>query len=604
MRQGLGHVGPKRLHSLERRIPGVAGRSLRWREECAQWLPGNGVELARSAASRMLVVSLRCTSCVGDERFFRRKDVRNKEPDLSFAEVQNRYATLIENLGQSRLPSGKSISETFTVEDIPFWEIFSAELAWRHLTTAVAAATPLANAKLLLKPFALRLKERVQDAILRHQDTSGCSSWPDSPTFLALGLTSRMYRDVLEPVMEYLTSDGACRAVVLTDKPYPGSDQARGRGISYQTLWQHWDGEVRQQTQQLRESMRQVESEFTGSKALRHLLSTVDPHMSAALDKVFYLLLRCYLPLILPQAAIAKHILTRHRPSLLLSPDTSDARTRIYTLLSKRMNIPCMDIQFGLAGDEAVEWRFFAADCVAVWGAASREALLRQKVPAEKILLTGSPRHDALLHPSHEAAGVLRARLGLTSQSPVILLASTYTDGTHTEYSSPEILRTMKSAIFEAAEKIPEITLLVKPHPHEDVKETRALVGAAKNVIFADKTSDIRDLLAVCDAFVSFGSTATIDALIANKLSICPIFPGWPFSEEFKRSGAVLVPETFDQIMAIFLKIAKREQPREIDILKSARQSYLTRIAYKADGLATTRIGEQARIMAGIKNTK
>jgi len=523
---------------------------------------------------------------------------------LSFAEVQNRYATLIENLGRSRLPTGKTVSETLTVEDIPFWEIFSAELAWRHLTTAVAATTPWAKAKLLVKPFALRLKEGMHGAIVRHQDASGCSGWPAGPTFLALGLTPRMYRDVLEPVMAYLTSDDSCRAVVLTDKPYPDSSPACGSGISYQMLWQHWDSVVRQQTQQLRESVRQVESEFTRSKALLDLPQAADRPMSAALDKVFYLLFKCYLPLILPQAAIAKHILTRHRPALVLSPDTSDARTRIYTLLSKRLNIPCMDIQFGLAGDEAVEWRFFAADCVAVWGEASKEALLKQGVPESRILLTGSPRHDALVHPAESKIRESRRTLNLVAGRKVVLLASTYTDSTHTEYSRPETLRKMKCAIFEAAEKIPEITLVVKPHPHEDVRETQALAGGAKNIVFADKTSDIRDLIAVCDAFVSFGSTATIDALIANKLSICPIFPGWPFSEEFKRSGAVLVPETFDQIMTIFRRIAQGEQARKIDVLQSARQSYLTRIAYKADGLATTRIGEQARIMAGITNTK
>lgn len=523
---------------------------------------------------------------------------------MSFAEVQNRYATLIENLGQSRLPSGKTLSEALTIDDIPFWEIFSAELAWRHLTTAVAATPPQAKAKLLVKPFALRLKEGVQDAIVRHRDASGCSSWPAGPTVLALGLTPRMYRDVLEPVMGYLTSDGSCRAVVLVDKPYPGGDQTRGRGVTHQMLWQHWDSEVRQQTQQLRESVRQVVSEFAGSKALLDLHQAVDQPMSEALSKVFYLLFKCYLPLILPQAAIAKHILTRHRPALVLSPDTSDARTRIYTLLGKRMNIPCMDVQFGLAGDESIEWRFFAADCVAVWGEASKEMLRKQGVPESRILLTGSPRHDALVHPAESKLRELRGALNLVAGRKVILLASTYTDSTHTEYTSPEVLRAMKRAIFEAAEKNPEIMLLVKPHPHEDAEQTRALAGSVENILFADKASDIRDLIAICDAFISFGSTATIDALIANKLSICPIFPGWPFSEEFRRSGAVLVPETFDQIMTIFRRIAQGEQAREIDILESARQSYLTRIAYKADGLAATRIGEQARIMAGITNTK
>jgi CDP-glycerol glycerophosphotransferase (TagB/SpsB family) len=175
----------------------------------------------------------------------------------------------------------------------------------------------------------------------------------------------------------------------------------------------------------------------------------------------------------------------------------------------------------------------------------------------------------------------------------VILLASTYTDGTHSKFVRPEILLAMKKAIFDAAEKNPEIVLVVKPHPCENAEATRALAGNAENIVFADRESDIRDLIVICDAFVSFGSTATIDALIADKLSICPIFPGWPFSESFRESGAVLVPESPEQIKKIFDDIANKIDLAREENLKSARQNYLSAVVYKADGLASERIKNQ-----------
>lgn len=507
-----------------------------------------------------------------------------------FSNEQNYYASLIESIGRATLSNGKTLSEVLTINDIPLWDIFSSELAWRHLTTAVAATTPSANAKLLIKPFILRLKEKLKSFRRDRQFERESANWPSSPVILCLGFTSRMYRDVLAPVVERLTADGVYKVVVLGDNPYPASDQSSNENIVCQQVWQHRDPEVKAVLHELRKSVQRIEFELKTTKALDNLIRKVDRRISVALGKVFYLFFKCYLPLILEQAAIAKHILHAHRPCLVVSPDTSDARARIYTLLSRDLKIPTMDVQFGLTGDEGIEWRFFTADYAAVWGYTSKAALLKQKVPENRILLTGSPRHDSLVRPFPSAIALTRARLQLTDKRPMILLASTYSDKTHTEFSRPEVLRAMKRAIFDAAEKIQGVVLVVKPHPHESVEETRALAGNAKNIIFADRDSDIRELIVICDAFVSFGSTATVDALIASKLSICPIFSGWPFSESFKDSSAVLVPESPAQIEKIFSDIAQRIDPGNLCLLNEARKNYLESVIYKADGLASERI--------------
>lgn len=509
---------------------------------------------------------------------------------MNFADEQNYYASVIENLGQSTLPSGKTLSEALTVDGIPFWDVFSSELAWRHLTTAVAATTLFTNAKLLAKPVVLRFKERLKRLGDARRVAHGCSNWPTTPSILCLGFTARMYRDVLEPVVTSLTAGGGYKVVVLSDTAHSGSDQNLNENVLYQQLWQHWNPGLERQLRELRQTIRRIAAELAVSKTLDNLFPKNDQRISVALHKVFYLLFRCYLPLILRHAVIAKHILSKYSPSLVLSPDTSDARARIYTLLSRSMCIPSMDVQFGLTGDEGVEWRFFAANRVAVWGGSSKAALLKQRVPEEKILITGSPRHDSLVRPLQSTIALTRGGLGLTDGRPVILLASTYTDSTHTGYSRPEILRAMKRAIFDAAGKNPEIILVVKPHPVENAEETRALTGEAKNIIFADRESDIRNLIVMCDAFISFGSTATIDALIADKLSICPIFPGWPFSESFRSSGAVLVPESSKQLEKIFADISRGIDLMQSSGLRVARKKYLEYVVYKADGLASERI--------------
>jgi hypothetical protein len=511
---------------------------------------------------------------------------------VNFAENQNQYATVIECMGKSVLPSGKTLSEFLNIEEIPFWDVFAAEAAWRHLTTAVAATTPFENAKILIKPYVLRVRDLLNRISYARNSENCPPNWPAGPVVLCLGFTARMYRDILEPVVRRLTSESNCRVVVLSDSRHPVVERNESASVTFQSIEQYWSTDIERQSHRLRQSARLKEIELFSSGALENLFPEVNSKISVALRKVLYLLFKAYIPYAVRQAAIARHVLRTHHPSLVLSPDVSDTRTRLYTLLAGSMSIPSMEVQFGLTGDEGVEWRFLASDCVAVWGESSKAALVKQGVPEEKIIITGSPRHDILVRPSVSKLATTRAELGINGERPLILLASTYTDWTHTHYASPEILRAMKRAIFKAVEQNPDAILVVKPHPVEIVKETYALVGRTNNIIFVDRDSDIHDLIVMCDAFVSFGSTATVDALIAGKACICPIFPGWPFGESFRKAGVVFVPESPAQIEKIFFDITKNGGLFPTQDIASARHRFLADIACEADGLAAERIKE------------
>lgn len=511
---------------------------------------------------------------------------------MNFTEDQNHYATIIEIMGKSVLPNGKTLSEFLTIEDIPFWDVFAAESAWRHLTTAIAATTLLERAKIFIKPYIYRLRDSIKVMRFTQRSQNCVPNWPATPVVLCLGFTARMYREVLEPVVRRLTSESDCRAVVLSDGHNKIGERSACARVTYQRIGQYWGRDLECQSRRLIQLVRLKEIELLSTGALENLFPQDDSKISVALRKVLYLLFKAYIPSAVHQAVIAKHILKTHRPNLVLSPDVSDTRTRLYTLLAKSMSIPSMEVQFGLTGDEGVEWRFLAANCVAVWGESSRTALMKQGVPEENIIITGSPRHDALVRPSELRLAATRRRLGIKDKRALILLASTYTDWTHTEYARPEILRAMKKAIFNAAKQNPDAILIVKPHPVEIVKETQALVGRTNNIIFVDRDVDIRELIVICDAFISFGSTATVDALIAGKACICPIFPGWPFGETFREAGVVFVPESPAQIEKIFSEITRNDGLFSAPDMVSARRRFLSDIACKADGLAAARIKE------------
>jgi hypothetical protein len=506
-----------------------------------------------------------------------------------FTETQIGYASLIKRLGATTLPCGKTLSETLTIDDLPFWEIFATELAYRHLTTAVASAGLLGRIKLALRPYLLRLKHGIK-AASRHRSSEGCSGWPAGNTVLCLAFTERMYRDVLEPVVERVITHNDFSAVVLAELAHSGKRAGSADVCVYQTNSQHWDVHVEDRFRHLKHMLTQVEKRFKSSGALAELQVGLDSSLSSAVEQLFHLLFKGYIPLMAPQAVLARHILEKHRPAIVLSPDTADSRVRVYALLCGQMGIPCLDVQFGLTGDEAIEWRFFAASAVAVWGNGPKQFLINHGVAEEKIHVTGSPRHDSLVNPPSAMLDSFRATFGQNGTRKVVVLASTYIDSAHGYYTDPGILSGMKLAIFRAADRSPGLLLIVKPHPHENVDETRALCGNCQNVVFAEQTFDIRELIAACDAFISFGSTATIDALIADKLTVCPIFPGWPFSDVFRDSGAVLVPQSVEELMALFRKLETGNLLKEKAELGGARIAFLQDISYQLDGLASARI--------------
>ena len=507
------------------------------------------------------------------------------------------YTTgLVKTWGQSRLPNGSTLAEALTLNGIPFWNAFAVELARIYMPAALTSNSDISQ---IIRPYLSRAKHTLR-AFVHRRSTHGCSTWPVNQTILCLGFSDYIYRDVLQPVANLLAEHPDCRVVSLSDKSWHKVNQRLCQNGLYQTVWQHWNQQVCRQISHLKQKVHRTKINLRASDYMLSIIHDDDQCRRRYLEHVLNLFFRVFLPFFIPQAIVARHILESHRPALIISPDVADPRTRIYTLLCRQMGIPCMEVQFGVTGVEGIEWQFLTADKVAVWGEDSKETMIKHGIPEEKIIITGSPRHDCLVDVPDAAVKEMRAKLGVPEKSVMVLLASAYQLQTYNEYSNPEMLRSMQRAVFEAAAKTPEIFLVVKPHPLENMRETRSLAGKNKNIIFVSQKSDIRELTRICDVFVSFGSTATADALIVGKLVICPVFPGWIWSDLFKNTGATLVPTSPAEVLEAFRLVANGTHEGVRAKLEPARQTFLSRWVDRADGLATERVAKVALGMAQI----
>ncbi|MAR99891.1 MAG: hypothetical protein CMH24_00770 [Nitrosomonadales bacterium] len=506
-----------------------------------------------------------------------------------FVQELSEYADLVKKFGRANISNNQNLVDKLTFNEVSYWDVFSAEMCWRHLTTASSAKSIFSFFKLFIKPKFIIIREWLIRKKIKNSFKKKRNNHLPKNAIIFLAFMPRMYLDILHPVILSLKKDKKAKIVVLTDQSGSFISLPKIQGVIYRDIWSFWDKDLDSKSKSFKKivlkKINSIYSEIQKGDSNKFLFGKHGKALKLSLKVLF----NGYIPLILEQAIISEYILNKYKPKKIISPDASDARTRIYKLIGKNLNIPSLDIQFGLTGPEGVEWKFFVADKVAVWGKSSKDNLIKHGIKKEKILITGSPRHDALVFPNKKILNNLRDKYKLNSNQKIILYASTYTDKSHHMFSNSNVLDDMKLAVFETAKAFPNLTFLVKPHPVEDIHESFILGKSCKNVIFIDKKEDISLLIHLSDYFLSFGSTSTIDALIINKLSICPIFPGWPFSKFFEKSKAVLIPRSKEELLNIFYKISIGKDSQEKNLQTNTRD-FIKNHTYKNDGMSSFRI--------------
>jgi CDP-glycerol glycerophosphotransferase (TagB/SpsB family) len=158
-----------------------------------------------------------------------------------------------------------------------------------------------------------------------------------------------------------------------------------------------------------------------------------------------------------------------------------------------------------------------------------------------------------------------------------------------------EKFHAVKDAIFRTVATSRDVVLVVKPHPGEKPHETERLARGYPNTIIADARADIRGLILACDAFITLGSTSTMDALLAGKPVIWPDLAGlvW-WDDNFINSGATLVVRSEQELARSFDCLADGSIAEVMLKLKEDRQRFLEGWVFRADGRASERIADLA----------
>ena len=309
----------------------------------------------------------------------------------------------------------------------------------------------------------------------------------------------------------------------------------------------------------------------------------------------------------LPWAIRAYHevrsVLETEKPDVLVLYAESSGLGRAAVTAAQVFGIPSFAIQHGimypqyyshehrrfeLLGDGAVP----IPTKTAVYGSIAKDLLVKRgSYPEDRIIITGSPKFDALVR---AAEGFdrekTRTELRVPEGARVLVLATRFT-----------AVGPVFSDLVEAVERLEDVWLFVKPHQAESSTPYEAILGrgGATHTRMLSGAKNLLELLFASDGLITVDSFASSEALVLGRPVLVVNLPN-NLSALVERgvalgaSSGASIPSIEDALRKLLFDEGARKE------LDEKRKEYIQEFAFGADGRSTERIVEA--ILAACKS--
>ena len=182
-----------------------------------------------------------------------------------------------------------------------------------------------------------------------------------------MGFNNYMYKDVLAPIASRLVLAERQSVLVLNENLNSKIKLSSETKLQLHSKWEFWDRQSSKDSIVLRKKVRAQLLELKKIFNSKQFYFNVECS-DAIIDHAFRWLLHFDFPLLVNQIILAKAIIKKHKPLLLVSSDVADIRSRVFTLVAKQENILTLELQYGSCEHDSLEWKFLLANHIAVWG--------------------------------------------------------------------------------------------------------------------------------------------------------------------------------------------------------------------------------------------
>ncbi len=284
------------------------------------------------------------------------------------------------------------------------------------------------------------------------------------------------------------------------------------------------------------------------------------------------------------------------RPAVALTYAEAGGWGRALMLEARRRRIPTVGLQHGFIYHSWLNYRhepdemlpdpgnpsdagFPLPDKTLLFDGYAREHLEQHgRFPPASLLVTGSPRLDALVHTAaaltpqdlaaaREASGADRGRA-------LVLFVAKYGQARH-----------VLQALADAVAAMPDVHLAIKTHPAETPDAYRPLVEGRPAIRVLPASAPLAPLLAASRAIVTVNSTVALDAAVLGVPALVIGLPNnlSPFVDAGVMAGAASAGEIAPALQRILYDEEFRMQ------LERVTGEYLARVGIASDGRAAAR---------------
>ncbi len=307
----------------------------------------------------------------------------------------------------------------------------------------------------------------------------------------------------------------------------------------------------------------------------------------------------------------------RHRPRLIVLGCDNSPSQRTLVLAAKETGIPTLQLAHGMLGPSwgrvAGEMHTLYARYLAAYGRRSRNFLVSQGNQAERIFLTGAPLWDQFYRAESRIDRLeARRRMGLEPHRPVVMLTTSYVDGSSAFFSA---IARRYQAIHEAVLRAVGcmgggVQLLVRPHPNEVGRlslppQQIALLDQAYLDYLAEHhglqvrlcRSHKMEAIRAADVIVVSGQSSVIpEAMILERPVVSlPLFP--EEARTFGREDGVIIAAEDEKLPEVLDKLLSDAGLREE--VRRQQQEALPDINEGHDGCASERVRSLIVELAG-----
>jgi hypothetical protein len=301
---------------------------------------------------------------------------------------------------------------------------------------------------------------------------------------------------------------------------------------------------------------------------------------------------RVALPSIVHMLAVVRRVIQVEKPNLLITVDETGLLGKSVALAGRQRKVPTLNIQHGVRSDSPwLEDQLFTR--LAVFGERDRELFIRRGTPPERVVATGAARYDQLaLRQNLKPRAEVATELGLDPRRPIVVFASQAPIGRIT----PHLKLQTHLAIADAVLALPEIQCVVKLHPGalDDLPEKARFHPTAATTVVV-RHYDLYSLLNACDLLITIHSTVGLEAAVLDKPILIVNLSQLPDPIPYTEEGVAVTANRPEQVPIHIQNLLYDQDLRQR--LAMARERFLQRYLYRADGQSAQRLAQLMRRM-------